>query len=1184
MKTNGLSSPSFPQTREGGLMNRSRRTATTLGLTLGLAAAALVGAGGTASAQETTGRVIGSVLDQEKGTPLGGVTVIVQGPQGEEATITDDAGQYSFTSLPVGTYTLRYYLANSSTQVEQPGVRVSAEKTVRVNAKVATTAQAAAQQTYVITGKAPAVDVGSARIGATFDEDFTLKLAVAPNYGAVLSKAPGAFVDPSGNVSIGGATGLENTYVVNGVNVTGLRLGNLEFGGASIGGGTNLPTEFLTQIDVNSGGYQAEYGGAMGGVVNTVLKSGTNEFHGSVFASYAPYWMAADPARVTTVGSALSGIRKPDFDDRIGFEVGGPILKDKLFFWLGMAPQIVDSHVHRFTYAYQDDGKGGQLTDKPDGTGTPLRTFLPDATRRMDETHRTYSYAATLNFIASPDHKLELSAFGTPSFNNQLRAPINGSSEFNSAFPADGHSSWAQESLTKTNTDVTAHWTSKLFDRHWQLEGIGSVHDEYLYQRSPEGALNNVNQLEYWGSNLSELEGLAGCDPITGSGGNTYKAPFQPCPVNPNYHRGGFGTVTKYTGNRWSGELKSTNQFDVGGHSELKYGWHGDLSTFDLDRYYSGPTGERGLVWFNQYGVNSQNFYTLGKNQYASDYGTDPTMFRYPASDLLHDPLYKDNLKANVKSLSNAFYIQETYSPSALRNLSINAGVRYELQKMFDMNGSSFLSSSNLGPRFGAVFDPFNDGRSKISAGYGRFFQAIPMDLAARYFGGENFAQRFGVPGSACSPSDPLAWTGAGEWRSCGIPDKGNFKNDPATGGYMAINNSEFKQSHIQGQYQNEIVATVEREIMEDTSVRLDYTHRWLGTIIEDGYGDSSFVGVLGNPGHVPAEALADAMKELSDANTQRDTLSAAAKTAADAAKMAASDAKAAADAAAAMPMNDALKAKAASAQTSAASAQTSAADAQSSAAVAGSAATSAQTKYTTLQSLAGAPKPERTYDAISLSLNRRFSKNLFLRASYTYSRLVGNYEGLFQAQNSYYSPNGTNAYDTSDLYLNQRGYLPNDHPHQGKVDGYYTLDAGPGKVTLGLSFLARSGMPRSYIGNLNPFATFQVIYILPRGTAGRTPMLTQLDAHISYAQKIQKNLTLEGFVDLFNVLDEKASLQADDNYTFNAVAPIVNGTSKDLTFAKQWDGTTIVKNPNFGRPIAYQPPFYTRLGVRLLF
>src|SRR4029450_2019858 len=96
--------------------------------------------------------------------PLGGVTVVLQGPQGEDATLTDDKGEYHFTSLPVGTYIIRFYVANAAAQVEQGGVVVAADKMVRVNAKIAGATQAAAQEKYVITARPPVVDIGSARV------------------------------------------------------------------------------------------------------------------------------------------------------------------------------------------------------------------------------------------------------------------------------------------------------------------------------------------------------------------------------------------------------------------------------------------------------------------------------------------------------------------------------------------------------------------------------------------------------------------------------------------------------------------------------------------------------------------------------------------------------------------------------------------------------------------------------------------------------------------------------------------------------------------------------------------------------------------------------------------------------------------------------------------------------------
>ena len=333
--------------------------------------------------------------------------------------------------------------------------------------------------------------------------------------------------------------------------------------------------------------------------------------------------------------------------------------------------------------------------------------------------------------------------------------------------------------------------------------------------------------------------------------------------MSPYYSKGGFGEVEKYTGNRWTAEIKSTHDFEAGGRQELKYGWHLDYSTFDFFRFYSGPPGAHGFDLINPGmppTINTQNYFKFTGNQYPAGFGQDPTTAKFPYTDLLNPPDYQDSSTPRSRGISNALYLQDTWNPAFLRNLSVNAGARFEIQKMYDLNGSSFFDANNLAPRVGVVYDPTNDGRSKISAAYGRYYEAVPLDIAARYFGGENFIQRQNIPATACANTDPYSWTGAGEWRGCSLPPNGSFAGDVATQYQPA--SAALPQSHIQGQYHNEVVATLEREIMEDTTVRIDYTHRWIGNIIEDGYGDTSFTDVLGNPGNVPQQALDDAMKD----------------------------------------------------------------------------------------------------------------------------------------------------------------------------------------------------------------------------------------------------------------------------------------------------------------------------------
>jgi hypothetical protein len=220
--------------------------------------------------------------------------------------------------------------------------------------------------------------------------------------------------------------------------------------------------------------------------------------------------------------------------------------------------------------------------------------------------------------------------------------------------------------------------------------------------------------------------------------------------------------------------------------------------------------------------------------------------------------------------------------------------------------------------------------------------------------------------------------------------------------------------------------------------------------------------------------------------------------------------------------------------------------------------AAAADARLAALKGLATAPKPQRTYDAITVSLNKRFSKNWLTRAAYT------------------------NAYDTPDLYANSTGPLANDRPHLAHIDGYYISPLGNGRLTLGLSFAARSGMPRNYMSALIP--SQQLVFLLPRGSGGRTPTTTELNGKIAYSRQLSPRVNLEAFMDLFNIFNQQAVVLTDDNYTYSWAGPIVNGTPSDLKYAKDITGAPLVKNPNYGQPLLYQRPFNGRFGVRLTF
>ncbi len=178
-----------------------------------------------AVASPTSGAIFGRVVDRDTQQPLDGVTVVASGPQGDQAVLTDAKGQYELRGLPIGDYLVRFF--RGAVAIEHSAT-VLMDQTVRVNARLPSAPEAV--QTIAVTQRAPAIDVGSTRVGVTLTREFAANVPNSLSVSDLLEKAPGATSDATGLVLSGG-TGLENTYYLDGLNITSLKNGAL---------GTNL--------------------------------------------------------------------------------------------------------------------------------------------------------------------------------------------------------------------------------------------------------------------------------------------------------------------------------------------------------------------------------------------------------------------------------------------------------------------------------------------------------------------------------------------------------------------------------------------------------------------------------------------------------------------------------------------------------------------------------------------------------------------------------------------------------------------------------------------------------------------------------------------------------------------------------------------------------------------------------
>src|SRR5262245_47654091 len=364
-----------------------------------------------ALAQTTTSGVIEGRVRDQAGNPIADATVTAVANRAPAASVTDSQGRFVIPNLPPGTYKVRAEAPGKAAVIQEPIV-----VSINTRSRVDFTLVGGQTETVTVTAEAPIVDTKSVTTGGNFKvEDFIEQLPVGRNLAATLTLAPGVESGGgtgAGNYSISGSSGLENSYIVDGVNITNTGYGgigsyNIIFGSL----GTGVTYDFLEEVQVKTGGIDVEYGQATGGVVNTVVKTGTNELSGSV-GIYAGSVVNEFEQASLFVGAVNPA--KGNWNDNsqydIGLSIGGPIVKDKLFYFLAYNPVV--------TYTSATI----QNIPLPSTIGTPAQAQFrptpeyPAAVAGIQTIKRTSdNYAAKLTWYATPNHRLELTAFGDPS-------------------------------------------------------------------------------------------------------------------------------------------------------------------------------------------------------------------------------------------------------------------------------------------------------------------------------------------------------------------------------------------------------------------------------------------------------------------------------------------------------------------------------------------------------------------------------------------------------------------------------------------------------------------------------------------------------------------------------------------------------------------------------------------------
>jgi hypothetical protein len=307
-------------------------------------AAVLAGAPPPAAAQSTTtGAIQGQVSDAASGEHLAGVTIVATSPvlQGSQTAISDDNGFYKITELPPGSYLVTFYY--NQVTLQRAGVTVGVNKTTPVFQAIKEALTGG--EVVKITATAPSIDPTSTTQGITIDKNYLRNIPIpGRTFEDALGAAAGSQNDGVG-IAFSGSSSLENQYFVDGVNTTGLLFGNV---------GTPVINDFIEEIDVVTGGYNAEYGRATGGVVNVVTKSGSNEIKGSVFGTIQPGALTAAAQSTPINAGSIDAVSNNAYQADVGFELGGPIILDRLWYFVGFAPQLSRTDITRTTKRQTD--------------------------------------------------------------------------------------------------------------------------------------------------------------------------------------------------------------------------------------------------------------------------------------------------------------------------------------------------------------------------------------------------------------------------------------------------------------------------------------------------------------------------------------------------------------------------------------------------------------------------------------------------------------------------------------------------------------------------------------------------------------------------------------------------------------------------------------------------------------
>ncbi len=844
-----------------------------------------------AFAQETTAGLDGTVRDPT-GAVVPGAHVVVSGTTlvGVKALDTDASGYYHFSNLPPGKYTITV-TATGFAKIERSLVlEVGHLPTVDVQMQVGV------QSTVVeVTGVAPVIDVTTTHNVTNVTQDVVDNVPHGYSFQSVLQFAPmvrnepleGGMVGPNAaggsgtggqsagsgtnggafGFSVGGGSDAENSYLVEGQETADA------IGGFSH---TNVPFSFIQEVEIKSSGVEAQYGGALGGVANVVMEKGTSSYHGSVSSQFERgSWDGSqnaypryDPAFSSggMIGNALADAtyqvyqpKKDGLTDTFpGFTFGGPLLpklKDRVWFFVGFNPEIRGvGRTVDWDFAGND---AFPATEGPTPFHFDTQTYYTTARIDAAVTQKIRVFGSWLYQFQRAQGEFLPQA-------DSVNGLVNNTATSPQAVYGHGLGYAAPNVTTNVGTDITLS-PSVVATFRWGYN-FQNYHD---FGMPTGGAFNSFAT----GCTTDCVDNLGGA--IAGTQINQLAGYFSA----PNNINNTLYDATHH--NQLTADIQWTKSGWWGQHS-FRFGYGFNRLSNTVDQHFNEPN----VTVF----AGGQNYYSpqgqVGIDNCAiadPGYDTDPNSPTFESGGIYggcagqYGYLYIQDYGSNgqATSMTNAFYAQDSWTIGA--GLTINAGLRLENEYLpaedQPQGGISkpiqFGWGDKIAPRIGVAWDPFKNGKWKVFASYGKFYDIMKLNLAISSFGGQYWQNCYYALNTTDLSSIVPVFDNAG--RYCSGPNsasEANFGSGGTPEGITFLENQNFRTfptscstctpteegvaNNLKPFSQHETVVGIDHQLSNNVFFEARWDRRRLDNAIEDSAIFDPAIGetfVIVNPG-----------------------------------------------------------------------------------------------------------------------------------------------------------------------------------------------------------------------------------------------------------------------------------------------------------------------------------------------